>query len=494
VNIYNPFSWIQDLLPSNKVVVNSESMLGSAAIWFAMNTISGDVAKMPLDKMVEGKGGSKKKDRSHSAQILLRDQPNEYQTADVFKEQIQAHALGWGNGRAAIIRNGERPVELIPLMPDRTVTVMHEGKKYHFTRPDKDQPITSSDYREAMVEMLNDGNPEKWIGLEDADVLHIQGFGYDGFCGKSIASVGKDSIGVDLRSQKYQDKQLEKGFNGKLMLHEGRPNTFKNEDEARRFLEQFRERHKLDGDAETVGMLREGMTATVLAMSNVDAQFIEQRKFSRQDVMLWFGLQHIPGDNSSVSYNSLEQKQLAYLASCLDRWLVRWESQCRAKLLTKRERDSGLHYFKFNRATWLRTDINTTADVLSKLIQAKVINRNEARATLDYNPVDGGDEFENPAIQVNDTARAAVVDRLSRLMDVESKRVKSLLEQESPIKKIEAFYQKWQKTLGDAIEALGADRSIAVLHCENAITGIIAGGEPENPVNAAERLADEVLN
>jgi len=505
----NPFSWwnVFRETESDKVVVDNESMLGSAAIWFAINTIAGDVAKMPLDKMKSDGGKSKMKDSGHQAGQLLRTMPNYFQTADVFKEQIQAHALSWGNGRSAIVRDlSGRPTELIPLMPDRTVTLLHEGRKYHFTNPLKSDPINSSDYREALVEVLREGMTEKWIALDDADVLHIQGFGYDGYCGFSLAKVARDSIGCDLRSQKYTDKQLKKGFAGKLML-EAPANVMKNEDEAKQFLDGFRKKFTNDLDGETIGMLREGIKANVMQMSNVDSQFIEQRRFSRQDVMLWFGLQHIPGDNSSVSYNSLEQKQLAYLASCLDRWLVRWEMQCNAKLLTEAERKNGRHYFKFNRATWLRTDIQTTANTLSNLLRSKIINRNEARETLDYNPVDGGDVFENPAIATNtgenepgetpdesgtgndDRAKAVIRNRLNELLAVESKRVDDKLGKQNPMKSIESFYAKWVETLGDAVESMGFARDIAQKHCENRQNSLLSTGK----WGEIETILDELL-
>lgn len=497
----NPFSWwnVFRETDSDKVVVDNESMLGSAAIWFAINTIAGDVAKMPLDKMKSSDGKSKMKDSQHQAGQLLRTMPNGFQTADVFKEQIQAHALSWGNGRCAIIRDiSGRPIELIPLMPDRTFTVLHEGVKYHFTCPLKQDPITSSDYKEALVEVMRDGLNEKWIGIEDANVLHIQGFGYDGYCGMSIAKVARDSIGCDLRSQKYTDKQLKKGFAGKLML-EAPANVMKNEDEAKQFLDGFRKKFSNDLDAETIGMLREGIKANVIQMSNVDSQFIEQRRFSRQDVMLWFGLQHIPGDNSSVSYNSLEQKQLAYLASCLDRWLVRWEMQCNAKLLTESERKSGKHYFKFNRATWLRTDIQTTATTIATLMRTMAINRNEARELLDYNPVEGGDDFVNPAIQVQEAkadtnadsgpVKAVIRNRLSELLSVESKRVADKLGKSNPMKQVETFYSKWVETLGEALENMGFDREIAQKHCENRQNSLLSTGK----WGEIEAVLDELL-
>jgi hypothetical protein len=114
--------------------------------------------------------------------------------------------------------------------------------------------------------------------------------------------------------------------------------------------------------------------------------------------MLIFGLQHIPGDSSATSYNSLENQQLAYLAHALSRWLTRWEMQCDMKLRTPEQKGRGDVFFKFNRGTWLQMDAPATADVLTKYRQAKIMTQNECRDKLDLNPVDGGDSFENPNV------------------------------------------------------------------------------------------------
>jgi len=206
-----------------------------------------------------------------------------------------------------------------------------------------------------------------------------------------------------------------------------------------------------------------------MQMSNVDAQFIESRKFSRQDVMLWFGLQHIPGDDSSVSYNSLEQKLLAHRASALDKWLTRWEMQCDAKLRTTAEKAAGLVYFKFNRSTTLATDIGTTAEVLNKLVSGKIMNRNEARAKLDLNPVAGGDEFENPAIAVAPKAEPVKpTARLKAMVALEAKQVADGAKRPGNfLNWLDKYYAKWSTKLEQVAVESGADVETVSADCES---------------------------
>ena len=199
-------------------------------------------------------------------------------------------------------------------------------------------------------------------------------------------------------------------------------------------------------------------------MSLTDSQFLEQREFSRQDVMLIFGLQHIPGDSSATSYNSLEQKQLAYLAGCLDRWLVRWEMQCDMKLRSAAEKRSNTLRHVFDRTSLLRTDAQTQQEVLSGLISSTIMNRNEARRVIGLNPVEGGDEFLNPftatdwdeeevdgeeveETETNDDGGGVIEDRLNYLVSLESSRIIEMSGRKDFLDSLDNFYTKWAVTL-----------------------------------------------
>lgn len=491
--------------------VNPNSMLGLSGVWYAMNKISGMIGQMPLEIKRKLSGGGAEDATNHAAWRLLRWEPNVYQTADVFKETLQGHALGWGNGRAVIIRHGNRPVELLPLRPDRTRAFMVAGEKYHVTNPvmsDDAIAAYAGNFEEAMT-----ANPETTIVIHDRDVLHIQGFGYDGIEGKGVAQVARESISMGLNAQRLATKQSEKGFTGRLML-QAPPGTFRQEKDASEFLTTFRKHHNEDG--ELVGLLREGVTANVLTMSNHDAQFVEQQKFNRTDIMLWFGLESMPGDESRSSYSSLEQKQLAELQSCLNRWLVKWEMQCRAKLLSLSEQRADSHYFKFNRATLIMTDTKTTIDSLAQGIASKILNPNEARAKLDMNPYTGGDYYSNPNIDptitdpetgeaetpdasgdmsndddADEAAASAARAQLQHMVGVECNRIRDRgLKAKNFCEWVDAFYDRWQERLEATV---GAEDCDVAGYCQSHKQALLAAADhkPEQFEAAVLALIDQ---
>lgn len=478
-----------------RTVTLKESMTLPPA-WYAHNKICGDVGMLPLD-VKKRKGDGAVNDEYHDGYRLLREQPNDFQPPSVFKEQIMSHAIMYGNGRAAIIRTGDRIQELIPILPDRTMTIVTGGVKYHITKPLKED---NQDLTDGMTK-----DKDGYIVLRDSEVLHIQGFSYNGVDGCGLLHIGQPTFQNGLNAQKHLNQQLKGGFRGKLFL-QAPPGAFRDEGKAREFIEAFNKAEAGPDNAGKAGLLREGVMANAINMSNNDAQFVELQKFTRQDVGLLFGIEAMPGDSESVSYNSLEQKNIAYMVA-LDRWLVKWEEQCDMKLRTGTQKRLGSHYFKFNRSAILRTDTDTTKNVLTAYVQSKIMNRNEARAKLDLNPVEGGDVFENPAITTNDNSQtdppdpADTEDDSNDSMNARAveETIRSMLSREANnaingtnavnfCDWIDRNYAKWEPKLADKLEAIGLDRDLARMHCEESKTQLLRVAEQ----STQETLADNV--
>ena len=451
--------------------------LSYAPVWNCVSRITGAFSVMPLNIHRE-MGRNKTIQTRHSSYSLFRWRPNAYQTPAVYKQQIMCHALLWGNGRAYIVRDDSgRPSELIPLLPDSTCAVMVNGEKWHATIAD-----SHSRLRYFLGEELK---PEEYIWLKDEEVWHIPGLGFDGIEGKSLIGLAKQSWGIGLDAEKHVAKQQKKGYAGGLML-EAPTGAFRSQKEAEEFLSHFKKAHEGADNAGTIGLLREGIKANVMAMSNTDAQFIEQRKFQREDAALWFVMQSILGDSSGNSYASLEQKNLAYRMECLAPWSTKIEEESDLKLLTDSERQRG-YYHKFNDGALLRTEKAQTMAFISQGIAARVINPNEGRSLLDMNPYEGGDKYENPntiargseqpakpeETPKEDPAQrdAATKSRIAHMIDVECKKVAESASRASAnglnfLSWVDNFYDKnWQPKLMSVFDELGLEDSRAVDWC-----------------------------
>lgn len=503
-------NWLSEWLAAGDSSPHDEHMTANRAltyppVWHCVSKISGAFMIMELELLRAMESGREVQD-SHPANMLVQWRPNSYQTPSQWKRQMLCHALLWGNARSYILRDeNRRPVELIPLMPDRTVTVMHEGEKWHATLINRDDRLGLG---QDMAE-----NQEKTIYMRDEDVWHVPGLGFDGVVGQSLISVAKQSWGIGIGAQTHVAQQQKKGYAGGLAL-EVPANTQQLRDAgaAREFLKDFREQHEGAVNAGKVMLLREGIKANVIAMNNTDAQFIEQRRFQREDTALLFMLEGILGDSSNASFASLQQRNLAYRINCLSPWTVAIEEESNVKLLNASERRRG-YYFKFDDRSLLRMDSTSLMSFCSQAITARVLNPNECRELLDYNPYDGGDQYLNPAIDKQsggasnqpkqpepppaDRARQA---RLSHLIGVEAGKVESAAQQAATkgrnfLQWLDDFYdKKWVGKLADCLEEIGIDREEASVHCVESKRRLLEVCDYSQPDNLVENVAKCVSN
>jgi phage portal protein BeeE len=465
-----------------KTFVTPQNALSFPPIWYAVSKISGHIGQLPLvlhRRLPEG--GNDTAD-TLQAYRLMKIRPNGWQTPMVFKRQLQSHALLFGNAYAFIVRRGSMITDLYPLDPARMGITIYEGEKYYVYDSDKDEPIRQ-------IRDVNIPNEPKipngggLMVLTDTEVMHIPGLGFDGYAGFSLWKIASENWSIGIHADRRMRAGFEKGFKSSMLL-EAPQGVMRDEKDAREFIENFNKVHSGSGNADRVGLLREGIKANVVSMSGADAQVIENRRYARQDAALWFLLETILGDDSSVSYNSLEQKNLGYLSNCLSTWLVLWEQECNRKLLTEREQAD--HYFKFHDRALLRTSHKEQLDSLAKGIAATIYSPNEARDLLDMNPYEGGDSHSNPAVtpgapggtQEDDddtdeeppemrAARIAMTMQMDCMLSVEVARIEAIAKKpEKFCDAIEAFYKSWQTRLESLTERLAMPVELAAAYCD----------------------------
>jgi len=386
---------------------------------------------------------------------------------------------------------------------------MVSGLKVHGTRPSADDRL-----RLFFPNIEGDDSPEGLIGLDDIDVVHIPGLSLNGVTGVALREIAARNLGASINAETRLASQMQDGYSGNIMF-QAPPGVFRQQKDAEEFIEAIEKRHHGTKKGGRPGLLREGITANVLSMNNKDAEMIANRLFQRQDAALYLGLESILGDDTSVSYNSLEQKNLAYLMNCLNRWLRRWEEELECKLLPKKQFDNDTHFIKFNTAALLKSDFQATVAALSTLVNATIFSRNEARAKIDMNPVEGGDEYENPAItpgkgvaeeqmpskkmdpkMPEEMEKSAVLARISHLIGVEANRVKQAASGEvNFLSWMDRFYEtNWESNFADALEEIKIDRDESRIHCTESKRQLLAVCTVSKPENLVENVAKCVEN
>jgi HK97 family phage portal protein len=349
-----------------------------------MRVISGDLAQLPLVVYRRTEDG-REPARDHPAYPLLRRAPNPQMHAANFIEMLTHHALGWGAGRAVILRDARGdPVSLVPLLPDRTWTESVDGQLVHVT-------------------LLGESREPR--AFNDQDVLCVLGLGFDGVNAYSVVTMARNAIGLALAEEKHGARTFRHGAVPRVVLET--PQKLRPE-EAEKLMRDWNAVHAGVENAAKTAVLHAGLTVKPLSISPVDAQWLEGRAFQRVEIAGWFNLPpHKLGDSARTSYASLEQENLAYLQSCLGYWMAKWEAECYRKLLRAREQVEETHYVEFNTAKLLRADMQARYAAYAIGISHEFLSPDEVREreNLNRRPDGQGGVYRNPNTRSDRTAQ-----------------------------------------------------------------------------------------
>lgn len=372
-----PLSSAYDMLTSGEtsktgVTVNETNSLGLPAFWKGVNLISRAVGKTQIF-IKRREGDSLVADKLHPAWYLLRKLPSgsNYDipmTAFIFKQTIQAHVLLTGNGYAYIVRDTmANPIALILLDPSCVIPIIENGRLVYL--------IT-----------LGIGEVRR---IEPINMLHIKGLGYDGIIGYSIIEMLKDSLGLNLAYQINQSVFFRNGMKPGWIIEV--PWKFKDEDAVNTFRKKLGKVHGGLEKAHIPAVLENGAKATVLNISQEDAQFLQSREF---DLRMLANILFLPSsklnDVAKVAYNSLEQENQSLLDEAFEPWFVLWEEELEYKLLTEQQKQLDTHEIIFERRKLVQTPFKDLVEGCNKAILAGWMGRDEARNWFDLNPIPEG--------------------------------------------------------------------------------------------------------
>ena len=381
----NPTEWLIEAFGGKKsktgINVTVESSLGLAPVIYAVNKISGHIAQMPIEVKQYNKGGTSEKLYNNTFRLLNKS-PNSIMTAYQFKEIMMVHCLMSGNGRAYIERNSNgTPIGLIPILPHNCQTMLVDGQKWHLVTRE------AGTTQDAIPKALVNG---EFFKIPDRDMLHVMNTSYNGVWGMHVIDIARDVFGLTQAGQEGAAVTIANSGRPSLML-EAPNGMFRSGKDANAFLENFNEKHEGLSNSGKAGLLKDGMKAHVMNLTSADAQFLEQRKFQREEIALLFGLESIMGDTSGQTYKSISERNTAYINNCLSRWFAKWTEECETKLVGTPNIE-----LEFNTSSLMKGDMNSMADYTMKIAQSGFMTINEMRDLHGLDPMEGGDVISSP--------------------------------------------------------------------------------------------------
>lgn len=370
-SLASPSAWMLELfgaLPAAAgVTVTPATAMRSPAVRACVEAVSEAIGGLPIH-VYQRDGEARERARDHPAYELLHDEANEWTPATSFKEQITRDALLHGNGFAFINRDRDgKPLELIRLDPNAVSVEL-------------DRITNEPVYR------CSDGHRDRQF--DRRDVFHIAAPSIDGISGTSPVSQCREAIGVNLAIEKHV---------ARLFANQARPSGVLSF--ARSLTAEAAARMKASWTAMTsnggTAILDQDAKYQALTLTSADAQTLELWQHSVLEICRVFRVPpHLVFELGRATWGNAGEMGATFLRFTLDRWIKAWQGEIRLKLIAPEDRAT--YYAEFLTDDLLRTDLAARAEAYTKLIAARVLNPNEARARENLAPYAGGDVFQNP--------------------------------------------------------------------------------------------------
>lgn len=320
----------------------------------------------------DGKGG-REQDINHPVCRVLSRRPNNFQTSLEYRETIGTHVALTGNAYSFINRVRGQIVELIPITPDRVTVIQNQ-----------DLSLT---YRVSLKE-------GKIVDLPQEAIWHIRGPSWNGWEGRSPLKEGMEAMGLAVAME---------SSHARLHKHGVRPSGVYSVDGALSDVQYKQIRAMLDAQMagyDNTGkpmILDQSAKFVSTAMTGVDAQHLESRKFQIEEICRLFGVLPIMVGYSdkATTYASAEQQYLAHAINTAHVWQRRFCESVDRWLLTEPEQDQG-YYSEFTGSLLMYASAKDRAEYLASATNAGYMTLNEAREMENSDRVEGLDKFILP--------------------------------------------------------------------------------------------------
>lgn len=352
------------------IQVTDSSALSLISVYACITLISDSLRAMPID-VFRDRGGQ----RTELPAPSWLAKPNPDQSWGQFIDYGMNSLLTAGNLFVLVTsRDSEGfPAELWVIHPDDVqVNRKNNRKVVVYGKESRDLSLLTASY-------------------PFGEVLHVMGHTGDGLVGLSPIEKAQQAIGWGLATEKFGNKFFGQGAQSGGVV-EMPPGSQPTAVQLKQLSADFRRKFGGTDNAWKPIVLANGASFKPISVPNDQAQFIESRKFSVNEIARLYRVPpHMIGDvERSTSWGSgIEEQGIGFVQYTLLPWMTRLE-EAFGLLLPRGQ------YLKFNANGLLRGDQKARYEAYQMAVMNGILTRNEVRQLEDLAPLDGLDEPLTP--------------------------------------------------------------------------------------------------
>lgn len=368
-------------------VMDPEQSMRESTVFACIRIISDTLAMLPLVLFRIDQDGNKHPDTADRLFNVLRYAPNARQTAFIYKRFMISSLCLHGYTLGKVIRESglrNQVIGIEPCHPDYTkFGIRDNGKLYWETVLCKDVLAGKSGRR---------------FVLESDDAYYCEYATLDGVLPISPISYNAETIGFAREMREHGAGMFRNNATPSGILSTEK----KLGPEARKRLKGSWQEMQGGGNRGKVAVLEDGFKWQTISMSHQDAQYLETRQYTKEEICGIFGVPtHLISDTKRAKgWSTTEQQMFEYLTFAGNPFIERIEQSITMFLIPQVRWGKQAAIFKTDEI--LRADAKSRAERNVKYIQEGVLSPNEARRDEGLNKREdaGGDQYRSG---INDT-------------------------------------------------------------------------------------------
>ena len=336
------------------------SNLQIVTVYACVRVIAETLGMLPIN-LYDTSDKNKVKLADHPLTRCLAISPNSYQTSAEFMEYLATSVCLEGNFYAQIIRNSDGQVcELWPLDP-YSVGVYQDSQnsKVYYSFKTKNG---------------------KRIKTTERDIFHVKIFSIDGYKGVSALTYARSILNLENKMTEYANNVFTNGSicNGAICVP-----TKLNQDAYADTQDVIEE--QFAGSGMRPMLLEGGATWQSIQISAQDSQFLETRRFNREEIAKIFRVPaHMVGDMEHSTFSNIEHQSLEFMTNTMSPYLRKIEQRIVKQLLSEDEQK--IYKPRFNLASALKGDLNSRYSAYNTAINCGILCPDEIREVEDLPP------------------------------------------------------------------------------------------------------------